>query len=149
MSRIATIAVACLMQALPALGQDAPPAQGLVVLEAREVSLADYLWTARPFVVFADAPADPRFGEQMDLLAADAAALNERDVVVITDTDPKARTDVRTQLRPRGFMIALLDKDGTVVFRKPLPWDVREISRAIDKLPLRKEELARHRALTN
>ena len=36
-----------------------------------------------------------------------------------------------------------LDKDGQVKQRRPLPWDVREISRAIDKLPLRRQEIGR------
>jgi hypothetical protein len=45
------------------------------------------------------------------------------------------------QLRPRGFMLALVSKDGSVFQRKPAPWDVREISRAIDKLPQRQQEI--------
>jgi hypothetical protein len=35
----------------------------------------------------------------------------------------------------------ILDKDGEAKLRKPLPWSVREISRAIDKFPIRREEL--------
>jgi hypothetical protein len=38
-------------------------------------------------------------------------------------------------------MLALLAKDGTVMLRKPFPWNVREISRSIDKLPLRQQEI--------
>jgi hypothetical protein len=67
--------------------------------------------------------------------------LDVRDVVIITDTDPAARSAVRTQLRPRGFMLAVIDKDGQVKQRKPLPWSVREISRAIDKMPTRQQEI--------
>ncbi len=116
----------------------ADPAQ---VLDASEVTLDDFRWIARPVVVFADTAADPRFRQQMDLLAARTEELVERDVVVIMDTDPAARTSVRMQLRPRGFMLALIAKDGTVMLRKPFPWDVREITRSIDKLPLRKQEI--------
>ena len=68
-------------------------------------------------------------------------------MVVITDTDPAAKSELRTKLRPRGFMLALIGKDGTVKLRKPFPWDVRELSRTIDKMPLRKQEI-RSRALT-
>lgn len=116
----------------------ADPAQ---VLDASEVTLDDFRWIARPVVVFADTAADPRFRQQMDLLAARTEELVDRDVVVIMDTDPAARTSVRTQLRPRGFMLALIAKDGTVMLRKPFPWDIREITRSIDKLPLRKQEI--------
>ena len=46
-----------------------------------------------------------------------------------------------TTLRPRGFGLVVMGKDGRVAQRKPTPWSVREISRAIDKLPLRQQEL--------
>ncbi|MCX7644329.1 MAG: DUF4174 domain-containing protein [Rhodobacteraceae bacterium] len=109
--------------------------------DGSEVDLADFLWTHRPVVVFADTPADPAFQRQMELLRARPEALAERDVVVIVDTDPAARSPVRTALRPRGFMLAILGKDGRVEQRKPSPWDVREISRAIDRTPLRRQEI--------
>jgi hypothetical protein len=112
-----------------------------LILDAADVSLADFQWIARPVVVFADTPADPRFQQQMTYLRSRPSDLAARDVVVIVDTDPAARSAVRTQLRPRGFMLALLSKDGSVFQRKPAPWDVREISRAIDKLPQRQQEI--------
>ena len=115
--------------------------------DAGEVALEDFKWIARPVVIFADTPADPRFRQQIELLAARPEALAERDIVVITDTDPSARSDIRRKLRPRGFMLAIVGKDGGVKLRKPLPWDVREISRSIDKMPLRKQEI-RDRRLT-
>ena len=110
-------------------------------LPAEEADLDAYLWTARPVVVFADSDADPRFVEQMELLDRGASALEERDVVVITDTDPAARSAIRQKLRPRGFMLVLIGKDGGIKLRKPSPWDVRELSRVIDKMPMRLQEL--------
>jgi len=121
--------------------EEARDADVLEVISAAEVELADFLWTRRPIVVFADTPADPRFNEQLDLLARRPGALTERDVVIVTDTDPAAETSVRRQLRPRGFQLVLIGKDGEVKLRKPFPWDVREITRSIDKWPLRKDEL--------
>ncbi len=111
------------------------------IFSGDEVTLDEFRWIARPVVVFADTAADPRFRQQIDLITARIGELAERDVVVITDTDPAARSSVRTALRPRGFMLALLAKDGTVMLRKPFPWNVREISRSIDKLPLRQQEI--------
>ena len=112
-----------------------------VVLSAVDVDLADFLWVARPVVVFADTEADPAFQQQIGYLASRMDALAGRDVVVLTDTDPEAMSDIRRKLRPRGFMIAILGKDGGVKLRKPFPWDVREITRSIDKFPLRQQEL--------
>jgi hypothetical protein len=36
-------------------------------------------------------------------------------------------------------------KDGTIYLRKPSPWDVREIGRTIDKLPMRQDEIRERR----
>lgn len=112
-----------------------------LIQDASDTALDDWMWTKRPVVVFADNANDPRFIEQMRLIEARPDALLERDVVVITDTDPSEKSSVRTKLRPRGFMLAVLAKDGSVVIRKPAPWDVREITRSIDKLPLRLQEI--------
>lgn len=118
-----------------------PAVPGFAPLEAAAAELDDFLWTRRPLIVFANSPADPAFAEQMRLLEALWHEMAERDVVAITDTDPAAMSALRTKLRPRGFMLVLIGKDGAVVLRKPFPWDVRELSRAIDKLPMRREEL--------
>lgn len=79
--------------------------------------------------------------QQIQLITERLDALTDRDVVVITDTDPAARSPIRRAMRPRGFMIMLLAKDGSVILRKPSPWDVREITRSIDKQPLRQQEV--------
>lgn len=115
----------------------------LPILSALETEPADFLWTARPVVVFADTPSDPAFRQQMRELQGWNETLIERDVVVITDSDPQANSAWRRQLHPRGFSLVIIDKDGQVKQRRPLPWDVREISRAIDKLPLRRQEIGR------
>lgn len=120
-----------------------PARPELRILSAADTDPADFLWDARPIVVFADTPNDPAFREQMRVLEAGGAALIERDVVVITDSDPRAGSVWRQQLHPRGFSLVIIDKDGQVKQRRPLPWDVREISRAIDKLPLRRQEIGR------
>jgi hypothetical protein len=112
-----------------------------IVFDAAEVDLAELAWIARPVVVFADNPNQPQFVEQMRLLQADLTELDIRDVIIITDTDPAARTLVRQTLRPRGFSLVLIDKDGRVNLRKPDPWSVREIARQIDKMPLRLQEV--------
>ncbi|MES2145374.1 MAG: DUF4174 domain-containing protein [Pseudomonadota bacterium] len=108
---------------------------------AAEVAFADQLYLTRPLVIFADSDRDPNFIRQMELLARAYGDLAERDVIVVTDTDPDARTEWRTRLRPRGFSLVIMDKDLKPVIRKPLPWEVREITAAIDKLPLRRQEV--------
>jgi len=118
-----------------------------VAVPASEVVLADLLYLKRPVVVFADSPNDPDFIRQIDLLTRDLDSLDERDVIVITDTDPANPSDVRRKLRPRGFSLVIMDKDGKTTLRKPRPWHVREIANAIDKFPTTMiEELERYPA---
>ena len=110
-----------------------------------DVALEDFRWVQRPVVVFADSPEDPRFHEQMERLMEGIDELKLRDVVVLTDTDPAAKSALRKKLRPRGFMLVLVGKDGGVKLRKPHPWTVRELSRTIDKFPERLREVEERR----
>jgi hypothetical protein len=133
--------------ATPLLAQDRTPEADMpVIVGAEEIDLDDIAWLKRALVVFADTPADPRYVEQMGYLTARLDALAARDVVVITDTDPAARSELRQKLRPRGFALVLIGKDGVIYLRKPAPWHVREITRSIDKLPMRQQELRDGRA---
>jgi hypothetical protein len=111
------------------------------IFEASEVTLAELRWLVRPVVIFADTPNDPRFSQQIEMLLADIDRLIERDVILITDTDPAANTSVRTALRPRGYALTVVDKDGRVLQRKPEPWSVRELTGSIDRTPLRQQEI--------
>lgn len=124
----------------PALSQESG-----IFRPAGDVRLDSFLWTARPIIVFADTPADPRFQQQIELLKREEALLADRDVVVLTDTDPSARSPIRIKLRPRGFQMVLVDKDGGIKLRKPFPWSVRDITRSIDKTPLRLREVEERR----
>jgi len=149
MKLLTNIALAVLI-ALPATAQEQTVLERweedrTQVFDGAEIILEDLQWVARPLVIFADTPNDPRFTQQMDLLLADMDDLAERDVIVITDTDRAAMSDVRTTLRPRGYMMALVGKDGRVALRKPAPWSVRELSRSIDKMPLRQQEISDRR----
>lgn len=103
--------------------------------------LSEFRWKKRPIVVFADSENDPAFLEQIELLEDRTDALRDRDVIVLIDTDPGARAPIRLKLRPRGFMLALIGKDGEVELRKPFPWSVRELTRSIDKMPDRQREI--------
>ena len=139
MKPLQILALAAFLPFAAPAGDLGPTGPGPV--EAKGLTLAQFLWTQRPVVVFADTPADPNFVRQMQMIAARLDHLAERDVIVITDTDPSEPSEIRRALHPRGFSLVILDKDGQVKLRKPLPWDVREIGRAIDKFPSRREEL--------
>lgn len=143
--------IASLALATPALAaegqsvEDAWTEDPTRVFAAEEIDLDALQWVARPVVVFANSPRDPAFIEQMDALERDIEQLVERDVIIIVDTDRDSGSDLRQKLRPRGFMLVLIGKDGEVKLRKPLPWTVRELNRSIDKMPMRQREIRENR----
>lgn len=106
---------------------------------AEQPAIAD-LKGSRPVIVFADDPEDPKFVQQMAYLAALPEELEQRRVVVLTDTDPAANGPLRRQFRPQGFGVVLVDVDGTVAHRRPLPTTVRELANFIDRMPSRRQE---------
>jgi hypothetical protein len=130
--------------ATPALAADGMQVPIAVATEAESVveqpTLEDLRWVARPVVVFADSPADPRFAQQISMLDERLPELEDRDVVILIDTDPDAAGPLRKELRPRGFNLVLIDKDGTVVQRRPAPTTARELINLIDRLPSRRQE---------
>ncbi|QPH55138.1 DUF4174 domain-containing protein [Pontivivens ytuae] len=119
------------LAAAPALAQDDP--------------LAEYLWEARPILIFADSPRDPRVVAQLAQFEAAQRDLDERDIVVILDTEEDSA--LRDRFHPRDFQFVLIGKDGEVKYRKPDPVPIRELVRLIDRIPLRQQEMRAQRAL--
>ena len=121
------------------------PLAGLAQEPAPPPTLDELRGQSRAAVVFADSPQDPKFVQQMAWLDADPSPLEERGVVVLTDTDPKADGPLRQRLRPVGFGVVLIDIDGTIATRRPLPATVRELTNFIDRMPSRRQETGSHR----
>ncbi len=143
-----SVALALAVAVMGAVAARAPVAAAQAGSEAEppvQPSLADLLWIARPLVVFADTAQDPRYVQQMELLATGAGELETLRVQVLTDTDPAANGPLRHALRPRGFGIVLIDTDGSVVQRRPTVTTVREIAGTIDRLPSRRQETGSRR----
>jgi hypothetical protein len=146
MKPILPFVIAALL-AIPAAAQEsASSGEEALFFSMDEVDLNQFKWKKRPVVVFAESELDPAFVDQMQLLRSRPDELAARDVVVITDTEPEPLSDLRRKLRPRGFMLVIINKEGTVNVRKPFPWDVREITRSIDKMPIRKREIRDQKA---
>ena len=141
MKRIIPLVIAGLIATIAPAETATPAQENMLFLPADMADLSEFRWKKRPVLVFADSPDDPAFIEQMELLRARTDELALRDVIVLTDTDPDPRSPLRLMMRPRGFMLVLVGKDGGNKLRKPFPWDVREITRSIDKMPMRQREI--------
>ncbi|MCH9748806.1 MAG: DUF4174 domain-containing protein [Alphaproteobacteria bacterium] len=110
-------------------------------LDTNISDLDEFTWQKRPVIVFADSPNDPNFQQQLGFFQSEPEPLTKRDVVVLIDTDPSSMQPLREKFRPRGFMLVLIGKDGSIKLRKPFPLSVRELSRTIDKMPMRRREI--------
>ena len=111
----------------------------------KNTNIKGFEWAQRPIVIFANSDKDPNFISQIEFLSQDIKALKERDIVVLIDTNPSMPSFLRKKLRPHGFAFILIGKDGQVKLRKPSPWNIREIARVIDKMPIRQQEITRKR----
>ena len=126
--------------ALPNLG-GAESLETIFVDVTEETTIDGYLWVKRPVIVFANTDLDVNFQTQMKSLRQGAEELAARDVVVLVDANPADKTALRKKFRPRGFAVLLMGKDGQIKLRKPFPWNARELSRSIDKMPMRQQEM--------
>ena len=122
--------------------QTAQASENYFLKVEKNTTLENFEWTQRPIVIFANSDKDPNFISQMEFLSEDLNALKERDIIVLVDTEPRHSSSLRKRLRPHGFAFILIGKDGQVKLRKPSPWNIREIARFIDKMPIRQQEIA-------
>ena len=145
--RLGVILLACLAVTIPVVASGQAETSGETAADGdpAQPNLEDLLWTARPVVVFADSPNDPRFIQQVRMLEERTDELEDRRVVVLFDADPSANGPLRQELRPRGFGLVLVDTDGTVVQRRPAPTSSRELINLIDRLPSRRQETGSRR----
>lgn len=149
MKRLIPLVIAALFATNGSAQETPEPTMDALFVTADMNDLSQFHWKKRPVIVFADSADDPAYIEQLELLHAREDELIERDVVVLTDTDPDARSALRIKMRPRGFMLVLVGKDGGIKLRKPFPWDVREITRSIDKMPMRQREIREEKERPN
>jgi hypothetical protein len=115
--------------------------EGLPMLDARDIDVREYIWNSRILVVMADTPADPMFARQLAALREREAEFMLRDVVVVFDAHPNDLSPLREVLRPKGFVTAIIDKDGEVKARRPSYRSGREWMAIIDRFPTRRQEL--------
>ncbi len=138
----------------------------MLPLAAPPQPLAAYVDHNRVLLVFAPADTDVRFEQQMGLLSHHAAALKERDLVVLpnvvhssTSSADTLRTlnspyptgeqqlDQRTRFHvgPGEFTVILLGKDGGEKLRQHTPIAVGGLSATIDAMPMRQEEMRKQK----
>ncbi|MEL6768351.1 MAG: DUF4174 domain-containing protein [Pseudomonadota bacterium] len=114
------------------------PSLGPVPAAELDAGLSAYRWEARPILIFAEAD-DPRLAEQLEQFRAAAAALQERDNVVIVGTGED--TALARRFQPEGFTVILVGKDGGEKLRENRVVRAEELNVLIDGMPMRRREI--------
>jgi hypothetical protein len=129
-----TIAIA------PMQGGAGGSGDAFAVLPTAVADLDAYRWKNRPVLLFAPSPDDPAYVGQSALLQAMPAGLLERDIVVLSDTEPKEDGALRRRFDVQGFEVLLIGKDGGVKLRKQKLIAAEELFSEIDLMPMRRRE---------
>ncbi len=112
------------------------------------VDLKEYRWTHRPVLIFAASETEPAYVEQRAALGAAVDGLIERDIVVLTETEPADTGPIRRLFDVEGFEVLLIGKDRGLKLRQPEPVDTDALFAVIDAMPMRRQEMSRKRANT-
>jgi len=109
---------------------------------------------ARPLLIFAPKPDDPRLEIQLRTLKEHAAETQERDLVPIalpfhtpSPTDavlaPGAAEAARRRFHvaPGDFAVILIGKDGGAKLRSDKPFSMEKLNETIDAMPMRQDEM--------
>lgn len=114
-------------------------------------SVAAMRFHERVLLVFAPSLGDPRLAEQRKALARFGPGAAARDLVLVQvsqgrvlgahDREDKLRHKYQTP--PSRYRTLLIGKDGNVALDQAGPIDEHRLSRLIDAMPMRQEEMRR------
>jgi hypothetical protein len=107
------------------------------------MDLKKYRLTHRPVLIFADSETEPAYVEQRAALQEAVDGLVERDIVVLSDTDPADQAPLRRLFGAEGFEVLLIGKDGGLKLRQGEPIGVDALFAVIDAMPMRRQEMGR------
>jgi hypothetical protein len=110
-------------------------------LTPETANLNPYKWHYRPLVIFAPSETDADYVQQMSILEKSKAELAERDIMVLSDTSPTSKGQLRSQLNPQGFEVVLVGKDGGMKLRQQTPLSLETLLSTVDSMPMRKAHL--------
>lgn len=110
-------------------------------MSAHARDLASYRWEKRPVLVFTGSATHRKYKEQMRALNAARSALEERDIVLLVDTEPEKLSELRQVFMPDDFLFVLIGKDGGVKYRSETPVSTLQLFEIIDAMPMRQREM--------
>lgn len=109
---------------------------------------------ARPLLIFAPKPDDPRLEIQLRTLDQHAPETHDRDLVPLAlpynapqpsaaqlSPDEALMVRRRFHVAPGDFAVILLGKDGGAKLRSDQPLTMQKLNSTVDVMPMRREEM--------
>lgn len=118
----------------------------LLLLAALTVLPAAAQARNRRLLVFAPSRSDARFQKQNALLAQSRGAFQNRDLVrtnIIGAEKGAASLRARYRVKAGSFRVLLIGRDGHTAHGGPSPVALKAITRRIDAMPMRRDEMRR------
>jgi hypothetical protein len=117
----------------------------LSLIAVADADLAGYKWKNRVLVILAPSESDPQVKEQRASAAASTAGFSERDLIVVTEIGVEGSIHRKFGIRESDFRVLLIGKDGHCTLQWPKPVSSEVIFSAIDKMPMRRDEMSRQK----
>ncbi|SDG27223.1 DUF4174 domain-containing protein [Alloyangia pacifica] len=111
-------------------------------LPAMQKDLGELRWNNRPVLLFAPSAGDANYETQMELFRRSEEALRARDIVVLSDLEPRDPSPIRQAFSPGGFKLVLVGKDGGVKLEEDAVLAPETLFEVIDRMPMRRRELS-------
>ncbi len=104
-------------------------------------SLADCRWKTRIVLIFGEGNYAAIANKQKEILLAQSKGLEERDLQIFVNPEPRSMRELRSQT---GFEVMLIGKDGGVKKRKTTLLTPEELFDIIDAMPMRQSEMRKN-----
>jgi hypothetical protein len=141
--RVARIVIAAaFLGGAPFMAKASPTSQ----LATADDPLAEHRWRSRVVVIFGAGPDDPLVVQQRRIIASMGAGARERNLSLIEllgSTAVASAMRARLRVREGGFHAVLVGKDGEPKLSSFEPISASELTRTIDAMPMRKQEMCR------
>lgn len=103
--------------------------------------LAQYHWKHRVLIILAPTASDDSFATQKNAYERVRPEYNERDLVVLTESDGEGPLHRRFNVPAEEFRVLLIGKDGHTALERSKPVSNPDLFALIDAMPMRRQEM--------
>lgn len=118
-----------------------PPPPAIVPQEIQHIeALRPLRWKHRVLLLVGPENS-PESQRQLAALKEVQAGLKERDILILRTRSPA----LQAALQSKAFEVLLIGKDGGIKWRQQSPLSSQQLFAIIDAMPMRRQEMGKHR----